>query len=197
MDFSGATKTAYESVVSSKGYSAAFIKVNDQASCSEYLRTYIPEGRLKDRSEFETDEAFETYKNSILNGNYSNEITNFSNGRVAAKAELKNAIGKRNIFCYIGVGSVLIVYAAISFVLRLRKSEDKYFSKIVKDKNSIVIYRILSCALSTLLFAGLSIGLSAILGFMDFILVPLILSTSGIILLNLLNTILDKKYQRA
>ena len=197
VDFFGQTKVAYESAVSAKGYSAAFLKVNNLSACADYLRNYKPEGRLKDRDEFESDEAYETYNNSILSGNYSNEITNFAENRTHAQKELSNSIEKRNLFAYIGAATVAVISIVASLILRFRKSEDKYFAKILKDKKQILSYRLFSVVASSVVFAAVAYALSTAFGFLSVALIPTLVGVAGIVVAECVNIALDSKYKKS
>lgn len=59
-------------------YSGAFIKAKDIAACENYLKNYKSLGRLRDRSEFQTDEAYNIHSNAIMSWDYNNEITDFN-----------------------------------------------------------------------------------------------------------------------
>ena len=91
VEFTGSIKDAYEANASSNSYSAAFIKASNDSKCEDYLKTYIPLGRLKDRSKFDSDEAYNTYNDAIMSGNYANEITNFAENRTTAEKEVESA----------------------------------------------------------------------------------------------------------
>ena len=121
VDFSGDIKTVYEANASSNGYAGAFINASNESECESFLRSYIPEGRLKDRSAFESDEAYNTYNEAIKSGNYANEITNFGSIRIQAKTELASAENTRTTMGLIGSIVVGIIYIISGFILRNRK----------------------------------------------------------------------------
>lgn len=56
-------------------YSGAYIKSKDKNKLEEYLKHYIPLGRLKDESNFKTQESYNIHSNAIYSGNYLSEIT--------------------------------------------------------------------------------------------------------------------------
>lgn len=56
-------------------YSGAYISSSNNEQCKNYLyQNYKPLGLLKDRDEFNSDEAYEIYINGFNSTNYSNEI---------------------------------------------------------------------------------------------------------------------------
>ena len=193
--FSGSIKSLYEAQTSSDAYSAAFIDAEDLNACDNYLKNYIPKGRLKTREEFETDEAYNAYNNAILSGSYYNEITNFADYRKVATKDFDNAMNNLKIMKILGIVAIGVVYIAISELLRFRKSENLFFAKTLKQKNKIKWYRILSM-LSEYLFTILFIfGLSLILSVTSITWISISCISSFIISL-IINLLQDRKYVR-
>ena len=120
----------------SKAYSGAYLKVNDLAKAENYLKSYKPLGRLKDRDSFSTEEAYQNHYDSWNSANYYNEITNFND-------KLQNANVKTGINNIVGYLLFVAIIVAINIVLFFRKSEIKYF-KSKKDKKSIKKYYIIN-----------------------------------------------------
>lgn len=197
VDFVGDIKSIYESNLSSSSYSGAFISVSDISECEKYLKSYVPLGRLKDRSEFDSDEAYDIYTNAIMSGDYSNEITNFSKLRNIAISELKSAKLNRRLFSYIGAISIGIVYFIMTMILRSRKSENKYFGNVLKNKKSIITYRICSLVTNTSIFLMLSIVIQLYMNTISITIIPIVISTILFIITYMINITLDKSYVKA
>lgn len=194
VDFSDEAKQIYESKTSSNSYAGAFIEATDEEKCKEYLDSYIPLGRLKDRSEFESDEAYELYNNSILSENYKNEISNFCNQRSICINAVEEEKSHLFIMMYIGALVSGIVFLLITELLRFRKSENIYFSEIIKNKKTISSYRWLSfltCIISYNLFIFL---LSIFVLDIKFVLLPSLLTSLCLLLICALNLIQDRAY---
>lgn len=194
IDFSGSTKEAYESKVSSNSYSAAFIKCNNGEQCEEYLKNYIPLGRLRDRSEFSTDEEYNAYNNAVMSGNYSNEITNYYSLRSVAISESNKAKNSETVMCYIGASVVGILYIVICLMLRNRKSEKIYFSNVLKNKEAIKKYRVSSLLTALIVYCS-SVFLFQLL-FKEFMVVaiPTAIASALFIVAFVIDICLDKKY---
>ena len=57
--------------------SGAYVKASNYDACKTYLYTdYKPYGRLKDRTEFDTDDAYNQHVENFNSANWSKEITN-------------------------------------------------------------------------------------------------------------------------
>ena len=193
VQFSGDIKKVYEANVSSKGYSGAFINASNEVECSNYLNDYIPMGRLKDRSEFDSDEAYNIYNNSIMNANYLNEISKFANSRNIAIKELYEAEKERDTYIYIGGVSIGICWILMSFILRNRKSENKLFKEIIKNKKNIKNYRIFTFIFGTVIYFIVTIIFQYILSTLSLTIFPILISVALFVISYILNCELDKK----
>lgn len=139
---SGSQKDLIES--NSKSYSGAFLKANDLSKADSYLRDYKPRGRLKDRSDFSSDEEYQTHFNSWNNANYYNEITSFEAKRDSLKTK-----NEANIYVGLLISALLTI--AVFIVLSFRKRERLYFSK-KENKAGVKSYYIISIAFDFLSF---------------------------------------------
>lgn len=190
--FADAIKTAYETRASSNSYSGAFIAVSDYSSCKSFLSNYIPLGRIKDRSEFDSDEAFEIYNKAIMEGNYSNEISDIHSNKDDAQNRVKKAEASQQTWLLIGAASVGLAYLIISLLLRSRDCEKRYFSKI-KQKDSIKSYRTFSFVFClVLLITGLVCFNLFVSTFS--LLYPVIIITGSLLLSWIINLYLDRSY---
>lgn len=114
----------------STSFSGAFLVVNDTAKAEEYLRTYKPLGRLKDRSLFATDEEYQLHYEQWDKTSYANEITSFA----AKHSELAS---KSAVSMWIGSAVVLAVMAFFNILMFNSKSEKGYFkAKKTKKGNT-------------------------------------------------------------
>ena len=137
-------------------YSGAYVQAADHQQCKNYFeKEYKPYGRLKDRSDFATQEAYDIHYNAFMSANYANEITDFSvKGQEAfAMVKSKDTIAKLyTILPYIIIAVVLIVY---NLLMWLRKSERGYFSKRkVSGGGNAVIYYLISIFVQAVLIIG-------------------------------------------
>lgn len=192
--FEGLVKSTYEANAHLDSYAAAFIDASNVEACNNYLRSYIPFGRLKDRMEFDTDEAYELYNTAIMSGNYSNEITNFSEYRNNANRQLAKSKTTLTTMSYIGSLAVGVLYFVACLVLRSRKSEDKYFKEVLKDKKTIGVYRTVSILFSAITYLGFVMLLSAIINIVNVVIIPLIISLILYLVTYIVNHLQDKKY---
>lgn len=106
------------------GYSGMYISANDYSSCRSYLMAdYRPLGRLKSRTQFESDEQYQIHYDAIMDSGYANEITDF---RVR-----ENDLDKELSALTIWVGSALsaLVIFAFNIAMAKRGCEKIYFTK--------------------------------------------------------------------
>ncbi|MBR4341885.1 MAG: hypothetical protein IKP88_04085 [Lachnospiraceae bacterium] len=109
-------------------YSGAFINVNDFQQAETYFRNYKPNGRLRTREEFDTEEQYLLHYNAWESANYYNEITRFD-----VKAE--NLSKAYVVPWWIILAVVFFVSILVDIVLFNRKIEYPYFitKKYKKD----------------------------------------------------------------
>ncbi len=129
---------AFLEMIESKttAYSGAYIKVNDPQAAESYLRSYKPEGRLKDKSAFSTDEEYQIHYDAWSNANYFNEITSFE--EKLSEVHLVDVT-----MIWIGVASYLILMVVTNVILFIRKTERVYF-KTRKSKRGLKSYYVLT-----------------------------------------------------
>lgn len=139
------------------GYSGMFISADDYNACRAYLTSdYRPLGRLKDRSQFESDEQYQVHYDAIMKTGYSNEITDF---RVR-----ESDLSKTDNALMIWIGMVISVAFIFVFnvVMSRRGCEKGYFTKhcIPKGKNVKPYYTLCFLA-ETLLTIAFYVGVLA------------------------------------
>lgn len=107
----------------SNGYSAMYVSASDYAACKSYLTgDYRPLGRLRDRSEFESDEQYNVHYDAIMSSGYANEITDFRTR--------ENGLKSKDNLVFIIVGALITAMAIIAFNIFMAKrgSEEGYFA---------------------------------------------------------------------
>ena len=117
----------------SNGYSAIYISTSDYNACRTYLTTdYRPLGRLRDRSQFDSDEQYAIHYDAIMSSGYANEITDF-------RVKENNLDTAQNPLMII-VGAVLAAVAVLVFniIMSRRGSEKGYFTKFCIPKGQNV-----------------------------------------------------------
>lgn len=99
-------------------YSGAWVAANDYTAAERYFATeYKPLGRLKDRSEFDSDEAYKNHVDAFNNASFAAEITDFRKNSVQIESEYQGYGLKVNLMfafsvllpalcslCYVFVG---------------------------------------------------------------------------------------------
>ena len=156
----GSQKEAVMVVSPKLAYSGAYIQAADHAQCKNYLEAnYKPYGRLKDRSEFSSQEAYETHYNAFMSANYSNEITDFAVKTESTQATVSEKSSSTTISIIL-CGIVLVVAMVfVNFLLWIRKSEKGYMEKRQVKGGKIGVYYVLSTLVqSVILLAGMSIA---------------------------------------
>ncbi len=171
-------------------YSGAYISVNDNQAAERYLRTYKPEGRLRDRSSFSSEEEYQIHFDSWQNANYYNEITSFEERLDGARLVDTNMI-------WIGSVSLVVLLIGIDLILYLRKSERSYF-KTKKSKIGLRLYYVLSfifdlvnmaiaAMLTTYIYSLINKGYSSQSAYVE----AIIISSSSILLALIINLIIN------
>ena len=132
-------KNAIAANSNSNGYSAIYISASDYNACRTYLTTdFRPLGRLRDRSQFESDDQYNIHYDAIMSSAYANEITDF---RVK-----ENSLDTSQSPVMIIIGAILAVAAVLTFniIMSRRGSEKGYFTKycIPKGQNVRPYYTI-------------------------------------------------------
>ena len=192
VNFADDVKTMYETNASSNGYSAAFIDASNEDECEKFLKNYIPMGRLRDRSYFDSDEAYNIYTNAIMNGDYSNEITKFESSRKIALKELDTAEKNRTFLIYAGSIVVGICWLLSSFILRKRNFEMTYFKNVIKNKKSIKTYRLCTLFVSVGTFIAFTVVTQMFLSTLLLTMIPIIIILVFFVASYIINIIFDK-----
>ena len=117
-------------------YSAAYISADDAAACEAYLYSeYKPLSRLKDRSEFDSEDVYNQHLQNFNNADWSKEITNCQENYKVLSVKYENVqtgIWTNIIIMAIIVGLVIIVFNAVL----LTNSDMKSFMKAFLVKKS-------------------------------------------------------------
>ena len=117
-------------------YSAAYISADDVAACEAYLYSkYKPLSRLKDPSEFDSEDVYNQHLQNFNDADWSKEITNCQENYKVLSVKYDNVqtgIWTNIIIMAIIVGIVIIVFNAVL----LTNSEMKSFMKAFLVKKS-------------------------------------------------------------
>lgn len=117
-------------------YSAAYISADDAAACEAYLYSeYKPLSRLKDRSEFDSEDVYNQHLQNFNDADWSKEITNCQENYKVLSVKYENVqtgIWTNIIIMAIIVGLVIIVFNAVL----LTNSDMKSFMKAFLVKKS-------------------------------------------------------------
>jgi hypothetical protein len=98
--------------------------------CKTYLKdNYKPYGRLNDRSEFATEEAYQTHYQAFMSANYANEITDFGENAKSAEVVANEKFSSATKLLVLGAVIFFVVAIALDLALYFRKSERGYFKK--------------------------------------------------------------------
>lgn len=116
------------------GYSGMYLTAENYDECKKYLtEEYRPLGRLKDRSQFESDEQYQVHYDAIMSSGYANEITDF---RV-----LENNLTTKGNSLLVWIGAVIsiVVLLVFNIVLANRGEEKIFFRKNRIPKGQAVL----------------------------------------------------------
>ena len=152
----GSQKEAIMALSPNLTYSGAYVCASQQSQCKHYFETqYKPYGRLRDRSEFATQESYDIHYDAFMSASYANEITDFS---VQAKDAISRAEDKINAVntnmlyaCGVSLGVMLI----FNLLLWVRGSERVYFAKRkVRGAGNVVVYYLASTIFQAAILIG-------------------------------------------
>ena len=152
----GQQKAAIEGISPELTYSGAYIKATDILQCGQYLRAeYKPYGRLRDASEFTSQEAYEMHYNAFMAASYVNEIADFDFKGQAVKAEIealeRSAMQYKIVACIILVVMMLVA----NFLLWIRRSERGYFKACqLRGETKVWLYYLMSILIQTVMLVG-------------------------------------------
>lgn len=117
-------------------YSAAYISADDVAACEAYLYSkYKPLSRLKDHSEFDSEDVYNQHIQNFNDADWSKEITNCQENYKALSVKYDNVqtgVWTNIVIMAIIVGIVIIVFNTVL----LTNSEMKSFLKAILVKKS-------------------------------------------------------------
>ncbi len=117
----------------SNGFSAIYISASDYNACRTYLTTeYRPLGRLRERSQFDSDEQYAIHYDAIMSSGYANEITDFR----VKENDLDTA--QNPLMVIIGAVLAAVAVLAFSIIMSRRGSEKGYFTKFCIPKGQNV-----------------------------------------------------------
>ena len=167
----GLQKEAIVALSPSLNYSGAYVQANQHSQCKQYLETqYKPYGRLRDASEFATQEAYETHYNAFMSASYANEITDFSVPAKEANLKAEDKINSANNKLFLACGIALVIMLIFNFLLWLRGSERRYFAKrkVQGAGNIIAYYLVSTISQAAILIGGIVTAVMFIPSLSDF-----------------------------
>lgn len=174
----GLQKDAITNISPKVVYSGAYVQAADYQQCKSYLETqYKPYGRLKDRSEFATQEAYDMHYNVFMSANYANEITDFTVKKQDAFSKVKAKENTVKLYTLMPIVILTISLIIYNLLMWLRKSEKGYFSrKNMSGGRNLTLYYLISI----LVQAAIIIGGTIIVIFVTPLNVPFYIPSSAI-----------------
>ncbi len=117
-------------------YSSAYISADDIAACKAFLYSeYKPLSRLKDRSEFDSDEVYNQHVQNFNDADWSKEITNCQENYKALSVKYENV--QAGIWSNIIIMAIIVAIVIIVFnTILLTNGSIKIFMKAFLVKKS-------------------------------------------------------------
>ena len=98
-------------------YSAAYVSADDYSACKQYLyNDYKPYGRLKDPSEFDSEEVYNRHFENFISADWSEEITDYSANYNLLKVKYENVesgIMRNQIIVSALIVVLILVYSIV------------------------------------------------------------------------------------
>lgn len=164
-----------DNAMKSARYGGAFVACNNQSESGDYfVNEYEPQGDVRSRDEFDTDDAYQTYletrdqsdttKEAFVTENYVKELSRRNNGKLF-----------RNMIILIALVAVAYILLALIMIIRTNKYTKANVLKDIKDNFSIdqetrmykKYFRTL-CLLMLLINVAIA-GVSYLLGWMELV----------------------------
>ena len=149
-------------------YSAAYVSADDMSACESYLYSeYKPLSRLKDRSEFDSEDVYNQHLQDFNEADWTKEITNCQENYKILSVKYENV--QTGIWTNIVIMAIIVAVAIIVFnALLLTNSGIKSFMKafLVKKsgtKESIKAFYKSGITANVIVFCIACIGLYAFL----------------------------------
>lgn len=117
-------------------YSAAYVSADNIDLCKNYLTSeYKPMGRLKDRADFDNEDAYNQHVQNFNEADWSKEITNCNANYKELSVKYQNT--QSAMFANIAIMSVLVLIACITFnAILLKRDSMRQFIKNILVKKS-------------------------------------------------------------
>lgn len=135
VNWSSTEKEAVKNNVNSKLiYSGAWLQSANHDLCKAYLQSdYKPMGRLKDRSEFDSDEAYQIHVNAFNNASFASEIIDFSDNLL--KVENKYSANNKQswVLLTIALSLTFLVVLGINIFVIYSKQRINASKKIIRS----------------------------------------------------------------
>ena len=105
-------------------YSGAWVVDSNYSDCARYLlNDYKPLGRFKDRSEFETDEAYQSHLDAFNNASFAAEIVDFTVSETMVLSKYNGNDIKAIIYFVFAVIIPLLVCSIFTFSAYTKKTK--------------------------------------------------------------------------
>jgi hypothetical protein len=180
----GLQKEAIMTMSPNLTYSGAYVQAAQYSQCKQYFDTqYKPYGRLRDASEFATQEAYETHYNAFMSASYANEITDFSVQAKDANLKAEDKMNAANQNVLIACGVALAAMLIFNLLMWVRNSERKYFaSRKVRGAGNVVVYYLFSTIFqAAILIGGITAAIMIIPTMSEFYLPTEVVTTKSIV----------------
>lgn len=120
-------------------YGGAFVTASNYEKCKNYLNdTYKPLGRLKDRSDFKSDEAYLAHVSNFNNADWSKEITDMESNYKTLSVKYEN-VEKNNMVKNIIQCIVIFVFILFFNLLTIfLPSNHKMFAESLSKKKGTI-----------------------------------------------------------
>ena len=110
-------------------YSAAYVSASDRSKCEQYLYTeYKPLGRMKDRSEFDSEETYQQHVLNFNDADWTKEITDCSKNYETTSVKYTNV--EAGSYINIAIISVIAFVMMLVFnIIALKRDENMKFMR--------------------------------------------------------------------
>ena len=185
-------------------YSAAYVKANNYDLCKTFLeKDYKPLGRLRDRSDFDSDEAYNTHVNNFNSADWSKEITDMRANYNALSIKYENVDSKIVTNTLLASGIVLIGTIGFNLLAINLPFEKKRFKELITKKGGSVsdivsynlkgnLYSFAVSAVSLSLFSVIVLLMNGTLNKVGLVLLPTLLPLALLVVGLIFNLVISR-----
>lgn len=117
-------------------YGAAYVVAENYQECKTYLfNEYKPLGRLKDKSEFMTEEAYDTHFSNFNNADWSKEVTDMKANYEQLSVRYDNVASNVIVGNIISIAIYIVSILAFNLIVIMLPSERKMFKELLTKKS--------------------------------------------------------------